>query len=606
MAGAAGCRRIGLDLLGLALLSVQAGAVTSLGLAPSGQAILDDSGSDGQILDRWSTSAIHSASALVALVTAVALWTVRERRMSSHRRAIHRLYSLSEEMTSASLPSEHLKRLQATIPELLRVTDVRLYVLDRSSGTLQAVALEESTGPGSERLEVDEPFRKRAVESCYSNRSMLFMPDTRRSPFILETSGNTPRSALFVPMFAGGELRGVLEIDHATRIRQFSQDEQAIAQHLANQVAIGLKLAEQRDTQLRLFHSEKLAATGQLVSNVARELQSPLVTIANLAETVLLGDTASPAQRELRAISAKARSALDTVRRLLNLARSGEEDTQAVSASALLRRLLDLRKRRWQESGIDVTDCLPTESVAIECSPSHLEHVLASLLGHVEMALAETTEKNLTIRSSRLGARVQLEIAAAGGCLRWDRTATVVGDKGIHGLALCRSILRSHEGDLRIVEGTGGGWRIEIELPAARTAAIEHTAPASEGAGRALTALLVDPDVEDRRALVTLLDGMGHRVVPVASAEEGAAMLGRMRFHVTFCSVHLPGQNWLQFMRRVQAKTSAFVLVTEGYDAEFEQAVAEKDGFILAKPFHLPEVKRVLESVDARLPAAAR
>lgn len=596
MAGAAVARRLELGLPAPALYSILGGAGVVVPSSAAGPGMLQTVS--------WPFSANHLPWALVALAAALALWIVRERRIAAHRRVIRSLYSLSEEMVSASLPSDHLRRLQSALPRLLRITGVRLYLPDRTAGVLHAVAPEDPGGPGSESQDADKAFRSKAVESCYRNRSMLSIPDTRRSPFVSESSPVCPRSALFVPMFARGELRGVLEIHHATRVRQFSQEEQAIAQHLANQIAIGLKLAEQRDTQLRLFRSEKLAATGQIVSNVARELQAPLLSVANLAETVLLGDTGSPAQRELRAISAKARNALDTVRRLLTLARSGEEDTQPVSASVLLRRLLDLRKRRWGQSGIGLADCLTAEPEAVECSPSHLEHILSSLLAHAEQALVLAPGKReLTVRSSRLGNTVHLEITGSGGTLRLEGPGPAAADEGILGLPLCRSILRSHEGDLRISEADGGGWTIEVELRAAASPALAGGASASGASGRPLTTLVVEPDAADRQALITLLDAKGHRAVPVTGAEEGTAMLGRMHFHVVLCSVRLPGMNWLQFMESCRTRADAFVLLTDGYDAELQQAVAEQDAFILAKPLQAAEVVSLLETIDARLPA---
>src|SRR5260370_9821862 len=91
-----------------------------------------------------------------------------------------------------------------------------------------------------------------------------------------------PRTVLFVPMFAQGDLLGVVELHHNASFHYFSQAEQASIQHLANQVATALKLQEQQSIREQLVRSEKLAAAGQLLSDVANEQRSPLESIATL------------------------------------------------------------------------------------------------------------------------------------------------------------------------------------------------------------------------------------------------------------------------------------------------------------------------------------
>ena len=92
---------------------------------------------------------------------------------------------------------------------------------------------------------------------------------------------------MFVPMFAQNELLGVMQVHRSESVRYFSSEEQAAAQHLANQLAASLKLQEQRSMREQLFKSEKLAATGQLISEVANELKEPVETMLVLSQISL-------------------------------------------------------------------------------------------------------------------------------------------------------------------------------------------------------------------------------------------------------------------------------------------------------------------------------
>ena len=126
-----------------------------------------------------------------------------------------------------------------------------------------------------------------AVAACFRERALIAIPDTRRSAFFNKEEGAAAqRSMLLVPMLAQGELVGVLELHHSENLHYFNQAEQAAMQHLANQVATALTLEEQQAIREQLFRSEKLAAAGQLISDVADELRAPLESIVGLASTL--------------------------------------------------------------------------------------------------------------------------------------------------------------------------------------------------------------------------------------------------------------------------------------------------------------------------------
>src|SRR5260370_33794590 len=118
-------------------------------------------------------------------------------------------------------------------------------------------------------------------------------------------------------MFAQGDLLGVVELHHNASFHYFSQAEQASIQHLANQVATALKLQEQQSIREQLFRSEKLAAAGQLISDVANELRSPLESIAALA-SALRSRQDKDSHLELQSIADEASRDSETVARVVS------------------------------------------------------------------------------------------------------------------------------------------------------------------------------------------------------------------------------------------------------------------------------------------------
>ena len=117
--------------------------------------------------------------------------------------------------------------------------------------------------------------------ACFHYRTLLVIPDIDRSPFpIAGAAGErTPKSLLFVPMMAQGEVTGVLELDQDDKVRDFSADVQALAQHLGNQIGVAIRLLDQRSVQEQLFRTEKMAAIapsrGRACMRRARSTSSP-------------------------------------------------------------------------------------------------------------------------------------------------------------------------------------------------------------------------------------------------------------------------------------------------------------------------------------------
>jgi len=71
-----------------------------------------------------------------------------------------------------------------------------------------------------------------------------------------------------------------------------------------------------------------------------------------------------------------------------------------------------------------------------------------------------------------------------------------------------------------------------------------------------------------------------------------------MRFDAAFCSLHAPGLNWVELSERMYSRVGAFVLLSDGYDAELT-ADFEGDGrFVLPKPVQEPDLERILKLIE--------
>jgi CheY-like chemotaxis protein len=193
-----------------------------------------------------------------------------------------------------------------------------------------------------------------------------------------------------------------------------------------------------------------------------------------------------------------------------------------------------------------------------------------------------------------MAGRVVIEVGYSAGA-----ASTPSSDSGAD---VWRGIIQNHGGQLRFRTGSETAV-FEIDLPLAPGAPPAVRAASSYSPMRLLTLMLVDSDSAAQRQLVKLLAARGHRVVPVP-AEEASDLAQRLRFDGVFWAVRAGGSKGSDLEGHLRASIPAFILLSDGYDAESAGNLAESGGFHLARPIQESELDTILEAVEAR--AAAR
>jgi signal transduction histidine kinase len=565
-----------------------------------------------------------AAGALGMVGILLMLRWMRNRRLSEQHSSMRTFHTLCEEIIAAAYPAEIANKLMTVLPTITQATGAWLYIFDRRTKSLERVATEADPEPMVVPVEAqpDEDLANGAAV-CFENRKQLNIPDVRRSRYLnTRTKQQPPRSAMIVPLTTQGDVLGVLEAGNANRLGYFTIEEQASIQHLANQVAAALKLQEQRTIREQLFRSEKLAATGQLISGVANELRAPLEVILHLSLelSALLATPAAnrahelPPERDLRLLAAESRRASEIVSRLVSFARHEDSEPLRFDVNALLAELIQFREPEWKALELRLQVRLAPAPAFVLGAQGQIEQVLLNLLVHAEQSAAEPS-KTVSIASSIIGGRVLVEIgysAPGDGSKEIDpfgeRAAGSNAGESALSLSVCRSIVLNHGGGLRFSTRAGLAC-FEVELPVAARAEAPADAKSAGKSERALTVMLVDPDPGPQRQILGLLSMRGHRVVPVAP-EEAADVAQRLRFDAVLWAMRLSGAGggakWSEFQERARGSITAFVLVSEGYDAELARSIEEGGNFLLGRPVQESELDRILRQIEARTPAPVR
>jgi len=557
----------GADVLGADSIPASAGSPASVTASP------------GQIL-----------YALIIAAIAVLFWWVREQRLAAQRNSVRALHSLSEGIIAAGSPEDIAEKLADMLPGITRATHVRLYLYNRRAKSLEAVPTADDPEPRAIPLETALEGMAAAAERCFRTRETLHIADARRNPLV--SAAWTPeqlRAALFVPLVAQKDIVGVLEAGRMNRAGYFSPDEQAAIQHVANQVTASLKLQDQQKVREQLLRGEKLAATGQLISGIASQLRAPLESIVELSSA--RADRPSPAPDvDLRQIEIEARRASEIVARLVSFARPQDSAARPVDVHSLTAGLIQFREAERKTAHLRVQNRLAPDPAMVVGVQGHLEQVILDLLVYAEQSAARSSAKNLMIASSRLGGRIVIEIAYST-----DQPDNAAFNGS--GMDIRRGLIQGHGGEIRFRTQSGSA-AYEVDLPLAPGSERGNgVATTPREASRPLTVMLVDSDATDQRQLMGLLAARGHRVIPV-TAEQSAETAHRLRFDVVIWAVRPGGWKWSEFHERLRLVVPAFVLVSDGYDAEFAQSLEESGGFLLARPIQTTELDRMLEELD--------
>jgi hypothetical protein len=346
-------------------------------------------------------------------------------------------------------------------------------------------------------------------------------------------------------------------------------------------------LEEQQSLREQLFRSEKLAATGQLISGVANDLRAPLERIRELAASFPGAGSSAPIERGLRHLDAEARRASEIVSRLVSFAQPAHTRARQIDVNALTSGLMQFRGPEWKALELRVQDHLSPEPAWVLGVEGQIEEVLLSLLVSAEQSAARSPAKTLEVSSSLIAGRVVVEIHYP------EETAEHAST-----LEVCRAIVQNLGGELR-VRRQSGGMSFDVDLPIAPAANPRSAKSGSAASRRILTFMLVDNDAGAQHQLLGLLSARGHRVVP-ARAEEAADLAHRLRFDGVVWVLRPGGPKWSDFQERLRESISAVVLVSDGYDADLAASMQENGGYLLRRPLQEPELDRVLGAVESR------
>jgi signal transduction histidine kinase len=381
----------------------------------------------------------------------------------------------SERMTTLLQRDAVVRHVIATARDVLFLEGVTVWELAPDG------LVRRNDGDGAHRIAADDPglvalsSLDRPVSADEIAQSPRFRERREALGRLLAALGAT----LVVPLLRDNRPAGWLGVAGKASGGALSADDLDVLRTLADQTAVALGTAaaveQLAEARRGLANAERLAAIGELSAAVAHGIRNPLAGI-RLATQLGLESAArdDPVRENLEDVLSEVDKLETQVRGILDFARPFEPRLEPVALDGLVRGILATLGARLDAGRIVADVHVAVDLPAVMADRAHLGQALQELVGNAIEAMPDGGRLSIEgSASGRDGRRtVRIVVGDTGPGIRpevRDRVfqlfmTTKARGTGV-GLSVVRKIVERHGGTVRL--GDGPGARFEIELPSA-------------------------------------------------------------------------------------------------------------------------------------------
>jgi signal transduction histidine kinase len=249
------------------------------------------------------------------------------------------------------------------------------------------------------------------------------------------------------------------------------------------------ELREQVDAlKQQLAQAQRLTALGELVSTTTHEFNNVLMTILNYAKMGTRHKDAPTRDKCFEKILNSANRAATITNTILGMARNRSAGQESTDLTKLVDNTLLLLEREMNKYHVVVEKSFQPIPAAF-VNGNQIQQVLLNLLINARQAMpnggrlwiklvhdAENDMIDLIVRDSGCGIPADKlpRIFDAFYTTKKGPDASGKGGTGL-GLSMCREILESHHGRIRVDSSIGKGTAFTLKLPTATKAGAQHS-----------------------------------------------------------------------------------------------------------------------------------
>ncbi len=426
------------------------------------------------------------------------------------------------------------------------------------------------------------------------------------------------RGWLAVPLVGrDGRILGAIQLSDRVDDGDFSEDDEAILQQLANLAAIAIENSRLYDA-LREADRRK----DEFLAMLSHELRNPLAPIRNALHILRMrarGDAVLEQTSEMmmRQVDHMVRLVDD----LLDVSRITRGkivlQREVVDASTIVNRAIEASRPAIEAGRHALTVTFANEALPVDVDLTRMAQVVTNLLNNAAKFTPDLGR--IAIRTVRKNGDAAIEVKDNGAGIPADVLPTIFdlfvqsgrtldgsqGGLGI-GLTLVKQLTEMHGGSVVAAsDGSGAGSTFTVRLPLAATSvsrADEDVALDVVPDGmpvRRLRVLVVDDNRDSADSLRMLLGALGNEAKTAYDGQRALEVAVELRPELVILDIGLPSMSGYDVVKRMRAMpeaSSAVIVALTGYGSESDRHRSAEAGFDdhLVKPVDFARLEELL------------
>ena len=366
------------------------------------------------------------------------------------------------------------------ISDILKVRQTILLLLDEQQKVFMPFA-SEGQMPAGLRIALQLPLEE--VVDLYQK--------SEGQPIIVNDTGHVELFGAFVPeevhernvmiawLLTKEKILGAIRV--SDKNDSFTDEDSKILIILANHMAVAMEnadlyrnlqnsMAELRETQEQLIQSAKLAAIGELASNVAHEINNPLTSIIGFAELSKEDGDIESIRKSLDIIEKESLRARDIVKQLLGFARKKPLQLTEVNINAVVKEVVAFSSSQTRMGRVKVSE----EYSDIPMTTGDVDQLKQVFLNIITNAIHSMPEGgDIAIRTFTRGEYILVSLSDTGHGITEDVRNRIFEpffstkkEKGTGlGLSISYRIIQDHGGRIDVESEPGKGSTFTVRLP---------------------------------------------------------------------------------------------------------------------------------------------
>jgi two-component system NtrC family sensor kinase len=291
--------------------------------------------------------------------------------------------------------------------------------------------------------------------------------------------GPEEKNAITAWMVTKENILGMIRV--SSKEEGFSEEDSRLLVILASHMSVAMenaelysnlqaRMVELRETQEQLIQSAKLAAIGELASNVAHEINNPLTSIIGFTELSKEDDDIEAIRKSLDIIEKESLRARDIVKQLLNFARKKPLNLAEIMINDIIREVISFSSSQTRMGRVKVIEELG-ELPPAAGDADQLKQVFLNLITNSIHAMPDGG--TLRVATSLMGEYILTTFSDTGHGIPetvrqriFEPFFTTKKEKGTGlGLSISYRIIQDHGGRIDVESEEGKGTTFIVRLP---------------------------------------------------------------------------------------------------------------------------------------------